>query len=113
MRLVGRPEPIHAGFCSNLVKTPLHVDASSESSASPQHQLCCCRLGAQSCPPFVTPWTIDSQAPLSMGFSRQEYWSGLPCPPPWDLPDPRIEPTSPTLQVESSPLSHQENSVLA
>ena len=43
---------------------------------------------------FVTPWTVAHQAPLSMGFSRQEYWSGLPCPPPGDLPNPGIEPTS-------------------
>ena len=42
----------------------------------------------------VTPWTVAHQASLSMGFSRQEYWSGLPCPPPGDLPDPGIEPTS-------------------
>ena len=41
-----------------------------------------------------TPWTVTLQAPLSMGFSRQEYWSELPCPPPGDLPDPGIEPTS-------------------
>ena len=41
---------------------------------------------------FETPWTVARQAPLSMGFSRQEYWSGLPCSPPWDLPDPGIEP---------------------
>ena len=41
---------------------------------------------------FVTPWTVARQAPLSMGFSRQEYWSGLPCSPPQDLPDPGIEP---------------------
>ena len=47
------------------------------------------------------------QAPLSMGFSRQEYWSGLPCPPPGDLPNPGIELTSPALQVDSLPLSHQ------
>ena len=40
---------------------------------------------------FVTPWTVAHQAPQSMGFSRQEYWSGLPCPPPEDLPDPGIE----------------------
>ena len=39
---------------------------------------------------FVTPWTVAHQAPLSMGFSRQEYWSGLPCPPPGDLPEPGI-----------------------
>ena len=43
------------------------------------------------------------QAPLSMGFSWQEYWSGLPCPPPGELPDPGIEPTSPALQVNSLP----------
>ena len=42
----------------------------------------------------VTPWTVAHQAPLSMGFSRQEYWSGLPCPPPGDLPDSGIEPRS-------------------
>ena len=40
---------------------------------------------------FVTPWTVAHQAPLSMGFSRQEYWGGLPLPPPGDLPDPGIE----------------------
>ena len=39
----------------------------------------------------VTPWTVALQAPLSMGFSRCEYWSGLPCPPPGDLPDPGIK----------------------
>ena len=43
---------------------------------------------------FVTLWTIACQVPLSMGFSRQEYWSGLPCPPPGDLPHPGIEPAS-------------------
>jgi len=42
----------------------------------------------------VTLWTVGHQAPLSMGFSMQEYWSGLPCPPPGDLPDPGIEPVS-------------------
>ena len=46
---------------------------------------------------FVTPWTVAHQAPLSMGFSRQEYWSGLPFPSPGDLPDPGIKPTSPAL----------------
>ena len=43
---------------------------------------------------FVIPWTVAHQAPLSMGFSRQEYWSGLPYPPPGDLPNPGIEPAS-------------------
>ena len=43
---------------------------------------------------FMTPWTVACQAPLSMGFSKQEYWSGLPCPPPGDLPNPGTEPES-------------------
>ena len=49
---------------------------------------------------FAILWTIACQAPLSMGFSRQEYWSGLPCPPPGHLPDPEIKPTSPALAGE-------------
>ena len=43
---------------------------------------------------FATPWTVAQQASLSMGFSRQQYWSGLPCPLPGDLPDPGIKPTT-------------------
>ena len=50
---------------------------------------------------FVTSWTVARQAPLSMGFSRQEYWSGLPFPFPGDLPDSRIEPGSPALPADS------------
>ena len=50
---------------------------------------------------FATPWTAAYQAPPSMGFSRQEYWSGLPFPSPGDLPDPGIEPRSPTLQADA------------
>ena len=52
---------------------------------------------------FVTPWTVAHQAPLSMGFSRQEYWSELLCPSPADLPDPGIEPGSAALQADSLP----------
>ena len=48
----------------------------------------------QSCPTLCNLWTIVCKAPLSVGFSKQEYWSGLPCSPPGDLPDPGIEPTS-------------------
>ena len=50
---------------------------------------------------FVTPWTVASQVPLSMEFSQPEYWSGLPCPPPGDIPDPGIKPESPALQADS------------
>ena len=52
---------------------------------------------------FSTPWTVAYQASPSMGFSRQEYWSGLPFPSPGDLPDPGIEPGSPALQADSLP----------
>ena len=55
---------------------------------------------------FVTPWTEVHQAPLSMGFPRQEYWCGLPFPSPEGLPNPGIKPTSPAWQVDSLPLSH-------
>ena len=48
---------------------------------------------------FATPWTVAYQAPPSMGFSRQEYWSGLPFPSPGDLPDPGIKPRSPAFQL--------------
>ena len=56
----------------------------------------CCVCSVSRVQIFVTPWTVAHQAPLSMGFSRQEYWSGLPCTPPGNLPDPGIEPVSPT-----------------
>ena len=59
---------------------------------------------AQSFPTLCNPWTVAHQAPPSMGFSRQEYWSGLPFPSPGDLPDPGdpgIEPRSPTLQADA------------
>ena len=59
---------------------------------------------------YVTPYTAARQAPLSMGFSRQEYWSGLPFPSLGDLPDPGIEPRSPTLAVKfftTEPLEKQ------
>ena len=51
----------------------------------------------------MTPWTVAHQAPLSRGFSRQEYWSRLPCPPPGDLSNPGIEPRSPALQADFLP----------
>ena len=59
----------------------------------------------QSCPIFETSWTVACQAPLSMEFCRQEYWSGLPFPTLGDLPDPD-KPLSPSLQVVSLPLTH-------
>ena len=58
---------------------------------------------------FETPWTVACQAPLSIEFSRQEYWSGLPFPTPGDLPHPGIEPGA--LEADSLPLSHQGSPV--
>ena len=66
-------------------------------------------LSLQSCPTICNLWIVAHQAPLSMGFSRQEYWSGLPCPSPWDLPNPEIEPlspASPAFRPFIDPLSH-------
>ena len=60
-------------------------------------------LVPKSCLTLATPWTVACQAPLSMGFPRQEYWSGLPFPPPGDLPNLGIELMSPALtQVDST-----------
>ena len=58
---------------------------------------------------FATLWTVAHQAPLSMGFSRQEYWIGLSFPSPGDLPDPGIEPGSSALQADSLPSESQES----
>ena len=62
---------------------------------------------AQSSRLFATPWTAAHQAPLSMKFSRQGYWRGLPFPSPGDLPNPGIEPRSPVLQADSLPTELQ------
>ena len=59
---------------------------------------------------FATPWTVACEAPPPMGFSRQEYWSGLPFPSPGDLPDPGMEPGSPALQADLYHLRHQRSS---
>ena len=60
---------------------------------------------------FVTPWTAACQAPLSMGFSRKEYWSGLSFPSSGDLPDPRIKPGSPAFQADSLLSESPENNL--
>ena len=69
---------------------------------------CCCCLVAKSCLTLSTPWTVAHQVPLSMGFPREEYWSGLSLPSLGDLPDTGIEPSLLHWQLDSLPLSHQE-----
>ena len=66
----------------------------------------------QSCPTLCDSKTVSCQAPQSMGFSRQEYWSGLPCLPPGYLPNPGVEPESPALQVDSLLLTHWEKDII-
>ena len=68
--------------------------------------VCVCAQSLSCVQIFATPWAVAHQTPLFMGFSSQEYWRGLLFPPPEDLPDPGIEPSSPALQVDSLPLSH-------
>ena len=70
------------------------VPQSPVNSHRESESLSCVRL-------FAIPWTVAYQAPLSMEFSRQEYWSGLPFPSPGDLPNPGIEPRSPALQADT------------
>ena len=85
--------PGHRSFRSTGTQTWLYVGMTGE-----------CSVTSVISDSFTTPWTVALQSPLSMRFSRQEYWSGLPCPPPRDLPDPEIEsacPGSLALQMHS------------
>ena len=68
--------------------------------------VCHCCLVAKSCRTLCNTWTVACQAPLSMRFPRQEYWSGLPFPSLGDLPDPEIKLKPPTWQADSLPLHH-------
>ena len=79
MRAVAMGEVCLSGICGSCKRLCMHAKS-----------LSCVQL-------FETPWTVACKAPLSMGFPRQEYWRGLPCPPPGDLPNSGIEPASPPL----------------
>ena len=84
-------------FWSKQCTTDSHFNSQSSNSLYPVSiSLSRVRL-------FTTPWTTACQDPLSWGFSKQEYWSGLPCPPPRNLPNPGIKPRSPTFQVDFLP----------
>ena len=71
-----------------------------------QKNCCCCLVAKSEVWLFVTPWTVDHQALLSVGFPRLKYWNGLPFPSPRELPNPEIESPPPALQADSLPLSH-------
>ena len=88
---------VHSCTFRNKHSTRKKKERKKESTMWELRVRCC--VHAFSVPLFVsdsseTPWTVAHQVPLSMGFSMLEYWSGWPCPPPGDLPDPGIEPTS-------------------
>ena len=101
-RTVARQEPL---FMGSLQARILEWDAipSSRGSSQPRNRTQVSRIPGRfftiwaSVRLFATPWTVAHQGPWSMGFSRHEYWSGLPFPSPGDLPDPGIEPRSPAL----------------
>ena len=79
---------------------------------SPFYPLCAVCLVAQSCPALCNFMDLARQAPLSMGFSRQEYWSGLPFPTPGDLSNPGIKPRFPALQADYLPFEPQEKTLI-
>ena len=82
------------GYISLLLKAPGFPSLLEDKEGKKVNSLSCVRF-------FATPWTVAYQAPLSMGFSRQEYWSGMPFPSPGGLPDPGIEPRSPELEADT------------
>ena len=97
---------IAGGFFTNwaIREAQIKFMSCKESLCQHVYYICVCVLSRFShVRLFVTPWPVAHQDPLSMGFSRQEYWSRFPCPPPGDLPDPGIKPTSlisPALAIE-------------
>ena len=100
--------PSHLGACRAVQPSPawcVHpTQVVNWGPGSPQRPYVCAKLLQSD---SATPWTVPQQVPLFMGFSWQEYWSGLPCPPPGDLPNPGIEPALLSLllwQVGSLPL---------
>ena len=95
-------------YCKTLMKGPTDEIDGTRLKSWCKVCFCACLLNCFSCVRlFATLWTVAHQALLSMGFSRQEYWSGLPCLPPGELPDPGIKLRSPALQAHSLPSGHQ------
>ena len=112
LKVPGLPDALHAFQLSGTIpfRNYYHRHFTNREINKRGHQACSC-VPAQLCL-FATPWTAAHQAPLSMGILQQEYWNRLPCPPPWDLPDPGNELTSPASQADSLPLIHRESPLL-
>ena len=90
-------------MCIHTHTPPTHVRAPVQAVCASGFRLDGGGLVTKSCPTVATPLAVPPQAPLSMGFSRQEYWSGLPFPSPGNLPNPGIKPRSPAVQADSLP----------
>ena len=101
------PHNISLGHPHALLESSSYIIIQEEFIQATCVSVCVCMLsGFSHVWLFVNQWIVAYQAPLFMGFSRQEYWSGLPFSSPADLPDPGIELRSPTLQEDSLPLNH-------
>ena len=97
------------GFVT-IVQGHIHINDRDGVLTQAVWLLCCCCLVTKSCLTLLAPpWTVALQAPLSIGFPRQEYWSGFLRPSPGDLPDPGIKPTSPALSGGSSTTEPSRN----
>ena len=103
-------------WCSwEVVRQREGLTYTSEHLSVPECHWHVCVLLARSCLTLCDPWTVACKVPLSMGFSRQEYWSGFPCPPPDDLSNPGMEPVSLgsfASQADSLPTAPPEESML-
>ena len=88
--------PMSSAEEDHRLRSSVGLDTQRKKERKRSHSVGCIRL-------FATPWTVAHQAPLSMGFSRQDYWSGLRFHSPGDLPDPGIEPGSPALRADALP----------
>ena len=95
------------GTLAQLVPTPASAPLPARRGGAHPEEGSLFPFNAKLCPTLATPWIVAHQTPLSMGFSRQEAWSGLPFPSPGDLPDPGIEAGSPALQADSLPTELQ------
>ena len=91
---------------SKIIVSSLTLDSSITSKRACFYECCACAQALSCGRFFVIPWTVARQTPPTMGFSRLEYWSGLPFPSPGHLPDPEVEPGSPALRADSLLLSY-------
>ena len=101
------PRLVHTDWLCGMKVQPFQHNLYSILQSTLGHMLVCAFSVTSVMSDSLWLWTVVHQVPQSMGFSRQENWNGLPCPSPWDCTNPGIKPSSPTLQVDSLPVSYQ------